>query len=219
MGMPGGGMVVFCPPGQMGQMGQMGAMPMSGMQLGGMPGAMGNSCNGGGGGELGGGGGRNASAGGTGGGMYSASNNGNPSGGGRDTGGLEGPPSGGSSAGICKEGRPNPAGEELVSTVMKEMPSYVTQDQRGFVLHSAVPARLVDHLVGSGGAVARQVMSTSGTQIAVKGGANPQSRIMSIEGQLFNICAAYMLMMRRYIEVERELRGSGGGGAAAAAAP
>merc|ERR1719188_1124073 len=99
---------------------------------------------------------------------------------------------------------------------MREMPTYVTQDQRGFVLHSAVPTRIVDHLMGNGGSAARQVMSTSGTQIAVKAGANPASRIMSIEGQLFNICAAYMLMMRRYIEVEREMRGSCGGCTAAA---
>merc|ERR1712183_84317 len=89
-------------------------------------------------------------------------------------------------------------GKELVMQVMDDMPSYVTQDPRGFVLRSALPNRMVGTLQK----LAVQVMGTTGTKISFQGEASATVRMMSVEGPLFNVSAAYMLMMRRYLEVE-----------------
>mmetsp|Transcript_1664 Transcript_1664/g.1885 ORF Transcript_1664/g.1885 Transcript_1664/m.1885 type:complete len:156 (-) Transcript_1664:3-470(-) len=92
-------------------------------------------------------------------------------------------------------------GKELVTTVMDDMPSYVTQDPRGFVLRSAVPSRM------AGGMQRKsiQVMDKTRTTITFHSESNSSTRMMSIEGPLLNVCASYMLMMRRYLEVEREV--------------
>merc|ERR1719433_2221284 len=51
------------------------------------------------------------------------------------------------SCGAEPTGRDNfTLGKELVTQVMDDMPSYVTQDPRGFVLRSAVPNRMVGSL-------------------------------------------------------------------------
>mmetsp|Transcript_98471 Transcript_98471/g.306351 ORF Transcript_98471/g.306351 Transcript_98471/m.306351 type:complete len:159 (-) Transcript_98471:66-542(-) len=92
-------------------------------------------------------------------------------------------------------------GKELVTQVMDDMPSYVTQDPRGFVLRSAVPSRMVGALQKR----ALQVMNSTGTKVSFHGEATATARMMSIEGPLLNVCASYMLMMRRYLEVEREI--------------
>lgn len=105
-------------------------------------------------------------------------------------------------SGAASAGKDNfTLGKELVTHVMDDMPSYVTQDPRGFVLRSAVPGRMASALQKK----AVQVMGSSGTKIAFHGEASAAARMMSIEGPLFNVCAAYMLMMRRYLEVEREV--------------
>merc|ERR1712113_547300 len=90
-------------------------------------------------------------------------------------------------------------GKELVMQVMDDMPSYVTQDPRGFILRSAIPNRLTASLQK----LAVQVMGSTNTKISFQGEASAAARMMSVEGPLFNVCAAYMLMMRRYLEVER----------------
>jgi len=92
-------------------------------------------------------------------------------------------------------------GRELVMNVMDDMPPFVSQDPRGFVLRSAVPTQMVGLLQKR----AMQVMGFTGTKISFNGEAGATARIMSVEGQLFNVCASYMLMMRRYLEVESEL--------------
>mmetsp|Transcript_143632 Transcript_143632/g.400323 ORF Transcript_143632/g.400323 Transcript_143632/m.400323 type:complete len:160 (+) Transcript_143632:2-481(+) len=92
-------------------------------------------------------------------------------------------------------------GRELVTRVMDEMPSYVTQDPRGFVLRSAVPGRMVSGMQKR----SAFVMESTGTKVTFHGDPSSSTRMMSVEGPLFNVCASYMLMMRRYLEVEREL--------------
>jgi len=120
-------------------------------------------------------------------------------------------PEDGESSGSAGGGKENRIlGSELVTKVMEEMPSFVTQDPRGFVLRSAVPGPLATPLLSR----AKPVMKSTNTKIQIPGDSNASVRMMSIEGPLFNVCAAYMIMMRRYIEVEREVvasRGEGSG--------
>jgi len=89
-------------------------------------------------------------------------------------------------------------GADLMKQVMDDMPDFVVRDPRGFVLRSAVPSRMSAPLQRKAGGV----MLSTGTKIAFHGDLNAPARVMSIEGPLYNVCASYMLMMRRYIEVE-----------------
>merc|ERR1719221_1379685 len=107
------------------------------------------------------------------------------------------PNSGGGPVGGCDN--PVPNGKQVVSQIMEEMPNFVMQDPRGFVLRSAVPASMASALQWK----AAGVMQMTGTKITFHGEAGVSARMMSIEGPLFNICGSYMLMMRRYLEAER----------------
>merc|ERR1740121_303031 len=108
-----------------------------------------------------------------------------------------------------------PPGAELVAQAVQTLPPYVADDPRGFLL-------------GRGGCVTGEVQALTGTRVSIPGGPNDVTRTMSIEGPLLNCCAAYVLMMRRYVEVEAEMAlwqqthcgsacagGSSGGGGAA----
>lgn len=106
---------------------------------------------------------------------------------------------GGCAGGMGGCGAPDD-GYQMVMHVMEDMPDFVTQDPRGFVMRSAVPASMATVLQKK----AIQVMSSTNTKITFSGDPNTAARIMSIQGPIFNTCAAYMLMMRRYIEIERE---------------
>mmetsp|Transcript_28832 Transcript_28832/g.76214 ORF Transcript_28832/g.76214 Transcript_28832/m.76214 type:complete len:127 (-) Transcript_28832:138-518(-) len=94
-------------------------------------------------------------------------------------------------------------GREMVMRVMEEMPSFIVQDPRGFVLRSAVPGQMAMPLQKR----AMQVMHNTGTKIGFTGDMNSQTKMMAVEGPMFNVCAAYMLMMRCYLELERESMG------------
>eukprot|EP00434_Breviolum_minutum_P044923 symbB.v1.2.040181.t1/scaffold7055.1/size13565/2 len=91
-------------------------------------------------------------------------------------------------------------GADLVMGVMEEMPSFVAQDPRGFVLRSAVPSRMVEALQHK----AMQVTSYTNTKISFSADTSTNIRVMSVQGALFNICAGLMLMMRHYLEIERD---------------
>lgn len=96
-------------------------------------------------------------------------------------------------------------GSELVMQAVKDLPPDVAADPRGFMLRCALPGQMVGPLVGQGGSGAREVQEFTGTRISIPGGPEDPTRIMSIEGPLLNVCAAYMLMMVRYINAEAEV--------------
>lgn len=104
---------------------------------------------------------------------------------------------------------PNPllagqnSGIATMMQVAQGMPSYVMEDSRGFALSCVVPNRLVGGLIGRGGAGTKEVQMLTGTKIGIREiPDDPDNRSLNIAGPLANTCAAYMLMMKRYLDSE-----------------
>merc|ERR1711870_214101 len=96
-------------------------------------------------------------------------------------------------------------------------PPYVMEDSRGFALSCVVPNKLVGGLIGRGGAGTKEVQNLTGTKIGIREiPDDPDNRSLNIAGPLANTCAAYMLMMKRYLDAEAQ---ESSGKAPAVAAP
>mmetsp|Transcript_64968 Transcript_64968/g.174664 ORF Transcript_64968/g.174664 Transcript_64968/m.174664 type:complete len:435 (+) Transcript_64968:82-1386(+) len=96
-------------------------------------------------------------------------------------------------------------GPDLVMRAVQEMPPEMAADPRGFLLRCAVPTSLAIALAGPNGSGLQEVSQFTGTCITIAEGGEP-TRILHVEGQLLNVCAAYMLMMTRYIQVEAKAK-------------
>jgi len=96
-------------------------------------------------------------------------------------------------------------GVQTMLQVAQGLPPYVTEDSRGFAMSCVVPSHLVGGLIGRGGSGTKEVQKLTGTKISIRDiPEDPDNRSLNIEGPLANTCAAYMLMMRRYLDVEAE---------------
>ena len=102
------------------------------------------------------------------------------------------------------------AGIDLVNRVMDNLPDYVIEEPRGFSTSCIVPERLVEILAGPDGSGTREVQTRTGTQITLQEiPGDPAHRSMTISGPLTSVSAAYILMMRRYLDAERGILASG----------
>jgi len=89
--------------------------------------------------------------------------------------------------------------------VAYSLPPYVMEDARGFALNCVVPQRLVGGLIGRSGSGIKEVQAMTGTRIGIRDiGDDPDNCSMNIAGPLASACAAYMLMMRRYLDAEQQ---------------
>merc|ERR1712060_324864 len=96
-------------------------------------------------------------------------------------------------------------GVDMMVRVAQGLPPYVMEDSRGFALSCVVPNRLVGGLIGRGGGGTKDVQNNTGTKISIRDiPGDPDNRSMNIAGPLSNTCAAYMLMMKRYIDAEAQ---------------
>lgn len=100
---------------------------------------------------------------------------------------------------------------DLMTRVAQSMPPYVMEDSRGFALSCVVPNKLVGGLIGRGGAGTKEVQTLTGTKIGIRDiPGDSDNRSMNIAGPLANTCAAYMLMMKRYLDAEAAAASSAG---------
>lgn len=94
-------------------------------------------------------------------------------------------------------------GVDVMMRVAGSLPSYVMEDSRGFALSCVVPQRLVGGLIGRGGAGTKEVQTLTGTKIGIRDiPGDAENRSMNITGPLASTCAAYMMMMKRYLDAE-----------------
>merc|ERR1719162_2835342 len=101
-------------------------------------------------------------------------------------------------------------GVDVMMRVAHSLPAYVMEDSRGFALSCVVPNRLVGGLIGRGGAGTKEVQMQTGTKIGIREvPGDSENRSMNIAGPLANTCAAYMLMMKRYLDAEAAAASSG----------
>lgn len=104
----------------------------------------------------------------------------------------------------------NAPGVDTMMRVAQSLPPYVMEDSRGFALSCVVPNRLVGGLIGRGGAGTKEVQMATGTKIGIRDiTGDTENRSMNITGPLANTCAAYMLMMKRYLDAEASAAASG----------
>ena len=95
---------------------------------------------------------------------------------------------------------------DLMMQVAEGLPAYVTEDPRGFALSCVVPNRLVGGIIGRGGSGTKEVQQLTGIKIGIREiPEDPDNRSMIISGPLPNAVAAYMLMMKRYLDSELAL--------------
>lgn len=96
-------------------------------------------------------------------------------------------------------------GIDTMIRVAQGLPPYVMEDARGFALSCIVPNRLVGGLIGRAGAGTKEVQALTGTKIGIREiDGDPDNRSLNIAGPLANTCAAYMLMMKRYLDAEAQ---------------
>mmetsp|Transcript_10358 Transcript_10358/g.24937 ORF Transcript_10358/g.24937 Transcript_10358/m.24937 type:complete len:320 (-) Transcript_10358:129-1088(-) len=99
-------------------------------------------------------------------------------------------------------------GVELLSRISEGMPHYVLEDTRGFALSCVVPNRLVGGIIGRGGSGTKEVQQLTNTKIGIRDiPGDTENRSLNIAGPLPNACAAYMLMMKRYLDSEAQAPG------------
>jgi len=103
---------------------------------------------------------------------------------------------------------PQSAGIDTLMRTAQALPPYVMEDSRGFALSCVVPHRLVGGLIGRGGSGIKEVQQSTGTKIGIRDiPEDPDIRSLNIAGPLANTCAAYMMMMRRYLDAEAQMSG------------
>jgi len=101
----------------------------------------------------------------------------------------------------------NPGINEMIN-IAQSLPPYVMEDARGFALSCVVPSRLVGGLIGRGGAGTKEVQSMTKTKISIREiPDDPNNNSLNINGPLSNLCCAYMLMMKRYLDAEQQAAG------------
>jgi len=92
---------------------------------------------------------------------------------------------------------------DILHSALQMIPPHVAEDARGFSLRCAVPNRLANGLLGKGGSIAKEVRDMTGARIDIPNNPNDaESRAMSITGPLFSTVAAYIYMMKQYLEIE-----------------
>mmetsp|Transcript_22543 Transcript_22543/g.49832 ORF Transcript_22543/g.49832 Transcript_22543/m.49832 type:complete len:164 (+) Transcript_22543:3-494(+) len=122
--------------------------------------------------------------------------------------------SGGTSWGKMDAPSSNPSGVDILTQALMLIPPQVAQDPRGFALRCAVPDRLVGGLLGPRGMVAKEVCEWTGSRVDVPQVPSDSGvRPLSITGPLFSNVAAYIYMMKQYIDVEASSHGGGGSNA------
>mmetsp|Transcript_66369 Transcript_66369/g.144648 ORF Transcript_66369/g.144648 Transcript_66369/m.144648 type:complete len:176 (+) Transcript_66369:1-528(+) len=94
------------------------------------------------------------------------------------------------------------AGPELVMQAVKDLPAEMASDPRGFLLRCAVPSSLAGALRDRAGV--EEIEGFTDARVSIAPGADEAMCIMNIEGSLLNVCAAYILMMVRYMEAEED---------------
>lgn len=123
-----------------------------------------------------------------------------------DRGGGRGPPNSGPAPAPAPRSLAITAGMDLINRVVEGMPTYVMEESRGFAMTCVVPNRLVGPVVGRGGGGIQDVQTLTKTRIALREiPGDPDNRSMNIAGPLLNTCAAYMLMMKRYLDAEKDV--------------
>jgi len=94
-------------------------------------------------------------------------------------------------------------GLDTLVQVARETPRIVLEDSRGFALNCTVPKNLTGGLIGRQGKNVQIVKERTNADISIRPiPDDPDHNILNIVGPLPNVTAAYMLMMKIYLDAE-----------------
>lgn len=95
------------------------------------------------------------------------------------------------------------SGMEVLMAVLQMVPANVAGDARGFSMRCAVPDSLVARLLGADDRGTKEIEDCTGARIQIsKQVSDSEHRAVSITGPIFSTVAAYIRLMKRYMEVE-----------------
>jgi len=94
-------------------------------------------------------------------------------------------------------------GLDTLVQVARETPRIVLEDSRGFAMTCTVPKNLTGGLIGRRGQNVQHVKERTNADISIRPiPDDPDHNSLNIVGPLPNACAAYMLMMKLYLDAE-----------------
>lgn len=91
--------------------------------------------------------------------------------------------------------------DELLLRTMRQMPRHLT-DKQTFALQASLPVDAMSGLIGKAGVGTKDINLQTGAKVTLRND-DPNCTVM-IEGTLNGALSAYMLMMKRYLELEHQ---------------
>jgi len=91
------------------------------------------------------------------------------------------------------------ADEEVVIRVMAQMPQELV-GSRIFAVQAALPIDAMSALIGKGGANTRDIAAQTGAKVTLR--EDEPNTTVTIEGSLNSVVSGYMLVMKKYLEIE-----------------
>jgi len=98
--------------------------------------------------------------------------------------------------------------DEMVRRVMRSMPHQLVGSQT-FAMQASLPIDAMSGLIGKGGCGTKEINNQTGAKVTLKN-EDPNTTV-TIEGSLNSTLCAYMLVMKRYLELEFQQRNKGKG--------
>jgi len=104
--------------------------------------------------------------------------------------------------------------EEMLFRVSRAMPRSLVE-QRTFAMQASLPIEAMSGLIGKGGSGTKEIYAQTGAKITLKD--DDPNTTVTLEGSMYSVVSAYMLMMKRYLELEvqtsaKEAKSKGKGG-------
>lgn len=91
------------------------------------------------------------------------------------------------------------ADDEVVHRVMAQMPQDLV-GSRVFAVQAALPIDAMSALIGKGGANTRDIAAQTGAKVTLR--EDEPNTTVTIEGSLNSVVSGYMLVMKKYLEIE-----------------
>eukprot|EP00397_Hematodinium_sp_SG-2012_P027533 GEMP01028936.1.p1 GENE.GEMP01028936.1~~GEMP01028936.1.p1 ORF type:complete len:370 (+),score=94.40 GEMP01028936.1:334-1443(+) len=102
--------------------------------------------------------------------------------------------------------------DEMLMRTMRQMPRHLT-DAQTFALQASLPIDSMSGLIGKGGSGTKEINQQTGAKVTLRND-EPNCTVL-IEGSLNSALSAYMLIMKRYLELDQMdqiSKGKDGGG-------
>eukprot|EP00397_Hematodinium_sp_SG-2012_P006861 GEMP01006898.1.p1 GENE.GEMP01006898.1~~GEMP01006898.1.p1 ORF type:complete len:343 (-),score=68.63 GEMP01006898.1:2540-3568(-) len=98
--------------------------------------------------------------------------------------------------------------DDGVLRIMRCMPRHLV-DSRTFAMQTSLPVDAMSGLIGKGGCGTKEITTQTGAKVTLR--EDEPNTTVTIEGSLNSVLCAYMLVMKRYLELEQQTTSKGKG--------